>query len=146
MNKVILIGNICKDIEIRYTTSGTAVIQNSLAVRNDFKNANGDYESEFVNIVVWKQTAEFLNKYASKGSKIAIDGRLTTRSYDKQDGTKGYITEVVAEKVELLDSKKTNTEPKTTNEKKEVNKLPYEPFKQFGEANGTGITENDLPF
>lgn len=146
MNKVILIGNICKDIEIRYTTSGVAVIQNSLAVRNDFKNANGDYESEFVNIVIWKQTAEFLNKYASKGSKIAVDGRLTTRSYDKQDGTKGYITEVVAEKIELLDSKKSSTEPKTTSEKKEVNKLSDEPFKQFGEANGTGINENDLPF
>ena len=146
MNKVILIGNICKDIEIRYTTNGIAVIQNSLAVKNDFKNANGEYESEFVNIVVWKQTAEFLNKYASKGSKIAVDGRLTTRSYDKQDGTKGYITEVVAEKVELLDSKKPSTEPKETNEKKEVNKLSDEPFKQFGEANGTGITESDLPF
>lgn len=144
MNKVILIGNICKDIEIRYTTNGIAVIQNSLAVKNDFKNANGEYESEFVNIIVWKQTAEFLNKYASKGSKIAVDGRLTTRSYDKKDGTKVYITEIVAEKVELLDSKKPSTEPKATNEKKEVNKLSDEPFKEFGEANGTGIT--DLPF
>lgn len=106
MNKVILIGNICHNMEIRYTANNVAVLQNSIAVRNDFKNANGEYESEFVNIVVWKQTAEFLNKYASKGSKIAVEGRLTTRNYEKQDGTKGYVTEVVAEKVELLGNKK----------------------------------------
>ena len=65
MNKVILIGNICHNIEIRYTANNIAVLQNSIAVRNDFKNANGEYESEFINIVVWRQTAEFLSKYAS---------------------------------------------------------------------------------
>ena len=146
MNKVILIGNICHNMEIRYTANNIAVLQNSIAVRNDFKNANGEYESEFVNIVVWKQTAEFLNKYASKGSKIAVEGRLTTRNYEKQDGTKGYITEVVAEKVELLESKKTSTETKTANEEKEVNKSPDDIYKKFGEENGTGIDDNDLPF
>ena len=104
MNKIIITGNLCKDIELRYTPSNVAVIQNTVAVRNDFKNANGEYDSEFINIVVWRQTAEFLKKYAGKGSKLLVEGRLTNRSYDKQDGTKGYITEVVAEKVELLNS------------------------------------------
>lgn len=146
MNKVILIGNICHNMEIRYTANNIAVLQNSIAVRNDFKNANGEYDSEFINIVVWRQTAEFLSKYASKGSKVLVEGRLTTRSYDKQDGTKGYIAEVVAEKVELLESKKPNTETKTVNEAKEVNKLPDDVYKKFGEENGTGIDDNDLPF
>lgn len=146
MNKVILIGNICHNMEIRYTANNIAVLQNSIAVRNDFKNANGEYDSEFINIVVWRQTAEFLSKYASKGSKVLVEGRLTTRSYDKQDGTKGYIAEVVAEKVELLESKKSNTETKTVNEAKEVNKLPDDVYKKFGEENGTGIDDNDLPF
>lgn len=146
MNKVILIGNICHNMEIRYTANNIAVLQNSIAVRNDFKNANGEYESEFLNIVAWKQTAEFLNKYANKGSKIAVEGRLTTRNYEKQDGTRGYITEVVAEKVELLESKKQNTEIKTVNEAKEVNKLPDDIYKKFGEENGIGIDNNELPF
>ena len=106
MNKVILSGNLCKEIELRFTTNNIAVLQNTVAVKNDFKNANGEYESEFINIVVWRQTAEFLSKYASKGSKVLVEGRLTNRSYEKQDGTKGYVTEVVAEKVELLGNRK----------------------------------------
>ena len=146
MNKVILIGNICHNMEIRYTANNIAVLQNSIAVRNEFKNANGEYESEFVNIVVWKQTAEFLNKYANKGSKIAVEGRLTTRNYEKQDGTRGYITEVVADKVELLENKKSDNEVKIKEEKKEDDKLQEDIYKKFGEENGTGIDNNDLPF
>ena len=89
MNKVILVGNLCKDIELRYTTNGNATMSNTLAIKNDFKNANGEYDSEFVNVVFWKQNAEFLNKYAEKGNKLLVEGRLKTRSYDKQDETKG---------------------------------------------------------
>lgn len=146
MNKVIITGNLCKDIELRYTNSNIAVLQNTVAVKNDFKNANGEYDSEFINIVVWRQTAEFLSKYASKGSKVLVEGRLTTRSYDKQDGTKGYITEVVADKVELLENKKSDNEVKIKEEKKEDDKLQEDIYKKFGEENGTGIDDNDLPF
>ena len=143
MNKIIITGNLCKDIDLRYTPSNVAVVQNTVAVRNDFKNANGDYDSEFINIVVWRQTAEFLSKYADKGSKILVEGRLTNRSYDKQDGTKGYITEVVAEKVELLDAKKKEN---TTNEKQDapVQKEQSDPFKEFGDE--VELDESDLPF
>ena len=143
MNKVILIGNICHNIEIRYTANNIAVLQNSIAVRNDFKNANGEYDSEFINIVVWRQTAEFLSKYADKGSMVLVEGRLTNRSYDKQDGTKGYITEVVAEKVELLDVKKKEN---TINEKQDapVQKEQSDPFKEFGSE--IVLTDDMLPF
>lgn len=144
MNKIIISGNLCKDIELRYTTNQVPVIQNTVAVRNDFKNANGEYESEFINIVVWRQTAEFLSKYAGKGSKVLVEGRLTNRSYDKQDGTKGYITEVVAEKVELLGSKKdekaTNNEQITTNNQQKKS----DPFAEFGEE--IKYKDGDLPF
>ncbi len=102
MNKVILSGNLCKDIEVRYTQSNKLVIQNTIAVKNDFKNKDGDYESQFINIVVWNNQAEFLNKYAAKGTKILVEGRIANRSYDKQDGAKAYITEVIVEKLELL--------------------------------------------
>lgn len=144
MNKIIITGNLCKDIELRYTNSNIAVLQNTVAVKNDFKNADGEYDSEFINIVVWRQTAEFLNNYADKGSKVLVEGRLTTRSYDKQDGTKAYVTEVVAEKVELLDSKKTaNNEQKAAeNQQKETEQS--DPFKEFGSE--IVLTDDDLPF
>lgn len=140
MNKIIITGNLCKDIELRYTPSNIAVIQNTVAVKNDFKNANGEYDSEFINIVVWRQTAEFLNKYASKGSKVLVEGRLTNRSYDKQDGTKGYFTEVVAEKVELL-----NNPAKSDNNEQKPEEKPTEqsdPFKEFAGE----LTDDMLPF
>lgn len=110
MNKFVGIGNICKDIELKSTNSGKYVLQNSIAIRNDYKNANGEYDSEFVNIVVWGNTAEYMQKYAHKGMKIAVEGRLQTRSYDKADGTKGYVTEVVCNSVELLERINKNEE------------------------------------
>lgn len=106
MNKIIITGNLCKDIELRYTNNNIQVVQNAVGVRNDFKNKNGEYDSEFINIVAYRNSADFLNKYAIKGSKVLIEGRLTNRSYDKQDGTKGYVSEVVVEKIEILDKKK----------------------------------------
>lgn len=136
MNKVILSGNLCKDIELKYTTTNNKpVVQNSIAVRNDFKNQNGDYESQFINIVVWNKTAEFLSQYASKGSKILVEGRLTNRSYDKQDGTKGYITEVVVEKIELLNTKKQETSETQEDTQDTTQEPEYnDPFAEYGET------------
>lgn len=142
MNKVILVGNLCKDIELRYTINGNATISNTLAIKNDFKNANGEYDSEFVNVVFWKQNAEFLNKYAEKGNKLLVEGRLTTRSYDKQDGTKGYITEVMADKIEILNTKKKEIKSEETIELEKA--IKKDPFTEFAEE--IEINENDLPF
>ena len=142
MNKVILVGNLCKDIELRYTINGNATMSNTLAIKNDFKNANGEYDSEFVNVVFWKQNAEFLNKYAEKGNKLLVEGRLTTRSYDKQDGTKGYITEVTAEKIEILNTKKKEIKSEETIELEKA--IQKDPFTEFAEE--IEIDENDLPF
>ena len=111
MNKIVLSGNLVKEIDLRSTGNGTSVVQNTIAVRNDYKNAKGENDSEFINIVAWKQTAEYLSKYASKGSKVLVEGRLRNRSYEKQDGTKGYVTEVIVEKVELLSFKKEEAKP-----------------------------------
>lgn len=144
MNKIIIVGNLCKDIELKYTNNNIAVIQNSVAVRNDFKNAEGGYDSEFINIVVWRQTAEYLKKYASKGSKVLVEGRLTNRSYDKQDGTKGYVTEVVAEKVEVLSIKKENQSNGNQISKVPKQEEQADPFASFGEE--VVITDDMLPF
>ena len=133
MNKFIGTGNITKDIEVRMTTGGVAVLSNSIAMRNDYKNANGEYDSTFINFVAYRNNAEFLNKYASKGSKVLIEGRINNRSYDKQDGTKVYITEVIADKVELLSNPTKKEEPSNDNQIKEEPKQEptSDPFQEF---------------
>lgn len=138
MNKIILSGNLVKEIELRNTANGTSVVQNTIAVKNDYKNAKGEYDSEFINIVAWKQTAEYIKKYASKGSKILVEGKLRNRSYEKQDGTKGYVTEVIVEKVELLSFKK---EEKPVVEEKKNNDDIYVDFGKQIE-----FEDEDLPF
>lgn len=132
MNKVILLGNLCKDIELRYTQSNKMVTQNTIAVRNDFKNTNGEYESQFINIVIWEKKAEYLKNYASKGSRILLEGRLTTRTYEKDNGEKRYITEVQVENLQILDGRKkeeSNNKVQSPHETKEEK----DPFGEFGE-------------
>jgi single-strand DNA-binding protein len=142
MNKFIGTGNLTKDIELRYTTtSSIPVIQNSIAMRNDFKNANGEYDTTFINFVAYRNNAEFLSKYASKGSKILIEGRINNRSYNKQDGAKAYITEVIAEKVELFNSPAKSGQ---TTEKPDAAAEVTDPFTEFG--NEVIINDDDLPF
>ena len=102
MNKTILIGNLTKDPELTQTTSGIAVAKFTIAVQRKFKNAEGEYESDFINCVAWKNTAEFVQKYFKKGEKIAVSGSIQTRTYDNSDGKKVYVTEVVADEVEKL--------------------------------------------
>ena len=147
MNKFIGTGNLTKDIEMRYTNSNIPVLQNSIAIRNDYKNANGEYDTTFINFVAYRNNAEFLSKYASKGNKVLIEGRINNRSYDKQDGTKAYITEVIADKVELLSSPSKNTEQKTNSQiLQEVmsDEPKVDPFKEF--SNEITLTDDDLPF
>lgn len=105
MNKVVLIGRIAKDIEVRYTTTQKVVAMFLLAVNREFKNQKGEYEADFFNIVMWGKPAELAGNTLKKGSKIAIDGRIQNRSYEAKDGTKRYITEIVANGFEYLDKK-----------------------------------------
>ena len=101
MNKFIGIGRLTSNIELKETNNGKYYVKNYLAIKNDFKNSDGQYDSEFVNIVVWGKSAEILSNYSSKGMMVAVEGRLTTRDYEKNDGTKGYITEVICEKIKF---------------------------------------------
>ena len=109
-------------------------------MRNDFKNKDGEYDTEFINFSAWGTTAEYLKKYAKKGNKVLIEGRIATRSYDKQDGSKAYITEVIAEKVELLTYKKEET---TTQNELEV---PQNYKTQYQENEEISLSDADLPF
>lgn len=107
LNKVLLQGRLVADPEIRHTTNGTAVVSFRLAVDRDFKNQNGEKEADFINIVAWRNTAEFVGKYFEKGQMAIVDGRLQVRDYTDRDGNKRYVTEVVANSVYFAGSKST---------------------------------------
>jgi len=105
MNKVILVGNLTRDPELITTANGVSLCRFSLAVQRRFAGQDGEREADFINIVVWRAQADNCYKYLKKGSKCGVVGSLQTRSYDAQDGTKRYSTDVVAEEVEFLSTK-----------------------------------------
>lgn len=105
MNKVFLVGNLTKDPELATTNSGVSVCRFTLAVQRRYSNSEGERETDFLNIIVWRAQGENAHKYLKKGSKCAVDGTIQTRSYDAQDGSKRYVTEIVADNVEFLNSK-----------------------------------------
>lgn len=109
MNKIILIGRMTKDIEIRYTQNQKEVGNFDLAVNRNYKNANGEYDTDFFKCIAWGNLAKTIQTYTSKGSQIAIEGRVENRTYQAQDGTNRYVTEVVVEGVHLIDFKKNET-------------------------------------
>ncbi len=102
MNKVILIGNLSKDPELATTNGGVSVCRFTIAVQRRFQNAEGERDADFINVVVWRGQAENCHKYLKKGSKCAVEGRIQTSSYEAQDGTRRYVTEVVADNVEFV--------------------------------------------
>ena len=104
VNKVILIGNLGADPELRYTGSGVAVASFTLAVQRDFKNQQGERETDFIRIVAWRQRAEFASNYLKKGRLVSADGRLQIRSYETQDGQRRTMAEVVVDSINTLDS------------------------------------------
>ncbi|WP_303871710.1 single-stranded DNA-binding protein [Acetobacterium wieringae] len=106
MNKVILIGRLTRDPEVKNTTTGNAVATFTLAADRRFKNKDGQKEADFIPIVVWGKQAEFVGQYLSKGSQIGLSGRLQVRSYDGQDGQRRYVTEVVADEVYFISTKR----------------------------------------
>lgn len=106
MNKVILVGRLTKDPEIKNTTTGKTVANFTLAVDRRFKNKDGQKEADFVPIIFWEKQAEILGQYLSKGSQVAISGRLQVRNYEAQDGQRRYVTEVIGEEFTFLSSPK----------------------------------------
>ena len=105
LNRVVLIGRLTKDPELRYTPNGVAVASFTLAVERNFKNANGEREADFIPCVVYRQLAELCSNYLDKGKLAAVDGRLQVRTYDAQDGQRRWVYEVVAENVRFLSPK-----------------------------------------
>ena len=105
MNRVILVGRLTKDPELRYTQNGTPVTSFTLAVNRSYTNQQGEREADFINCTIWRKPAENVANFLKKGSLAGVDGRIQTRSYDGQDGKRVYVTEVLAESVQFLEPK-----------------------------------------
>ena len=155
MNKVFLIGRLTRDPELRYTSSNLPVASFSIAVNRNYTNQSGEREADFINIVVWRKQAENVKNYLKQGSQIAVDGRIQTRSYDGEDGKKRYITEVVADNVQFLDSKGKQESNDSFNQvtpnsfAEELNgsqttDTKSDPFADFGSS--IEINDEELPF
>ncbi|EHD1724134.1 single-stranded DNA-binding protein [Listeria monocytogenes] len=114
MNRVVLVGRLTKDPELRYTPAGVAVATFTLAVNRTFTNQQGEREADFINCVVWRKPAENVANFLKKGSMAGVDGRIQTRNYEDNDGKRVFVTEVVAESVQFLEPKN-NTEGATSN-------------------------------
>ena len=105
MNKIILVGRLTKDPEVRSTSAGFSTANFTVAVNRNFKNKDGNYDADFLPCVAFRNTADFVSKFFKKGSMISLEGRVQTRNYDAQDGSKRYVTEVVVENVEFVGGK-----------------------------------------
>ena len=137
MNRVSLVGRLTQRPELRYTQSNIAYARFTVAV-NRPKREDGTQEADFINCVAWRTQAENITKYMDKGNRIAVDGRIQTSTYDKQDGTKGYLTEVYAQSIEFLENKKDDrpepaapVEPRTP---ADFESNQSDPFADFGDT------------
>jgi single-strand DNA-binding protein len=130
MNRVILIGRLTKDPELRYTPSGVAVTKFTLAVDRPFVNSNGEREADFLPVIVWRKTAEAAANHLKKGSQVAVDGWIQVRHYDNEEGRRVYVTEVVAENLRFLSRAK---------DQDAASGVQTDPFPM-------DINEDDLPF
>ena len=141
MNSICLVGRLTKDVELRYTPSNVAVATFTLAVNRTFKNENGEREADFINCVMWRQQAENLANWAKKGALIGITGRIQTRSYDNQQGQRVYVTEVVAEQFQLLESKGQGNQGQQRQAQQQA-----PDFSRSANTNPLDISDDDLPF
>jgi single-strand DNA-binding protein len=113
INNVVLVGRLTRKPELKQTPQGVAVATFSIAVSRNYTNQNGERETDFINIVAWRRQAENIAKYLDKGSLVGIQGSIRTRSYDGQDGTRRYVTEIIADNVTFLESRNPNSQSNT---------------------------------
>lgn len=155
INNVVVVGRLTRAVDLRYTGNGTAYASFTLATDRDFKNQNGEKETDFINCVMWRKPAENLANYTKKGSLIGIEGRIQTRNYDNQQGQRVYVTEVLAEKFSFLESAKkddngvlsyggTNTLGFNKNQNSSGNFANSDPFTSGGDV--FNVQDSELPF
>lgn len=136
LNRVVLIGRLTRDPELRYSSTGTAVATFTLAVDRNFTGANGEREADFIPVVTWRQLAETCANYLKKGRLTAVEGRIQVRNYENNEGKRVYVTEIVADNVRFLESNRQedSSGQRSNNDTKEWDGKPID------------ISEDDLPF
>jgi len=160
VNRVVLVGRLTRDPDLRYTPTGVAVANFTLAINRPFTNQDGNREADFINCVVWRRPAENLANYMKKGNQVGVDGRLQSRSYEGQDGKTVYVTEVVADSVQFLESKGSSQGQDTSgfqqnqgynqnqnrqqSQQQQSSQNQSNPFSNEGEP--IDISDDDLPF
>ncbi|MCC4486207.1 single-stranded DNA-binding protein [Limosilactobacillus reuteri] len=120
LNRAILTGRLTRDPELRYTTSGTAVVQATIAVDRQFKNQQGEREADFINLVIWRKAAENFANFTHKGSLVGIDGRIQTRTYENKQGQRVYVTEINVDSFSLLEPRQENSQQSNNNYSSQV--------------------------
>lgn len=154
MNRVVLVGRLTRDPELRYTPNGVAVANFTVACNRPFSSQDGNREADFINCVVWRRPAENLANYMKKGSLIGVDGRIQTRSYDNQEGKRVFITEVVADSIQFLESRGSSQDRGSARFQTNQNQPPNDYnndrrndddiFEKNGEP--IDLSDDDLPF
>jgi|SRR5699024_10554227 len=161
MNRAVLVGRLTRDPDLRYTPSGVAVANFTLAVNRPFTNQQGERDADFINCVVWRRPAENLANYMKKGNLVGVDGRIQTRTYEDQDGKTVYVTEIVADSVQFLESRGSSAgqgsgsgagqqsyhqqnQNQNQQQSHNQNQQNDSPFSQDGEP--IDISDDDLPF
>lgn len=155
MNNANLVGRLTRPVDLRYTQTGIAYGSFTLAVTRKYKNKGGEREADFINCVIWKKGAELLANYTQKGSLIGVSGPIQTRSYDNQQGQRVYVTEVLVENFDFLESRKNdadgfsnagniNTQNFNKNQNLGGNFANTDPFMSNGDV--FNVQEDDLPF
>ena len=145
INNVTLVGRLTKDAELKYTPANQAVAQFTLAVNRTFKNANGERESDFINCVIWRKSAENFANFVKKGALIGITGRIQTRNYENQQGQRVYVTEVIAENFQMLESRNQQQGQQQAQPQQATQQQAKQPDPFAGGA-PTSLGDDSLPF
>ncbi|ANU78883.1 single strand DNA binding protein [Weissella phage WCP30] len=146
MNHVSMIGRLTKEVELRYTTSGTAVASGTIAVNRNFTNANGEREADFINFVIWRKSGENFANMTAKGSQIGLEGSWQTRTYENQQGQNVFVSELVVDNFTLIESRE-QTEARRGGEQRQT-PAPVQPVTNGGPFDfpEVDVSDNDLPF
>jgi single-strand DNA-binding protein len=159
INRVVLVGRLTKDPELKYTPTGVAVANFTLAVNRPFSSQDGNREADFINCVIWRKPAENVANFLKKGSLAGVEGRINTRNYENQEGRRVYVTEVVADSVQFLEPRNSNgqqsggssynegnnyNQNRQSNNNQNNNRQEDDPF--AGGSQPIDISDDDLPF
>lgn len=145
VNRVVLVGRLVRDVELRYTSNGTAVGSFTLAVNRNYADQSGQRQTDFINCVIWRKPAETLSKYTGKGSLLAVEGRIQTRSYENNNGQRVYITEIVVDNYTFLETKaesETRRSQKAANEPQPFANNNNAMTNPFADPSNSGVNQN----